>query len=130
MDAPHAFRKGWPRKKRRLGRVHRRQSDLEVAAVLRAGDPEEVLVLEQPVRGKLEKSGVRSLGKAVQEKRTRQVEGILPHLAQYWGDEYDPQTHRVPFARFLDGLFEGRKGMSVHHAEYLHRLLDAPHLHD
>ena len=122
MDAPHAFRKNWPKKKARRARVYRRVADSKVQAVLKGRDSEE-LVIPSRVRGsRLRKTGVGSLREAVAWRETRRQTWFLP---RYVLRRYEATKHSVVFKRFLSTLVNGRTELSAQRAAHLSHLLDA-----
>jgi hypothetical protein len=123
MEAPHAFRKNWRKKKARINRVRRRAADRVVKGVLNGADVETVVVPTR-VRGEhLHKMGVTSLRRAVARRDVHRRTGFLP---RYLGDRYDAELHLPPFRRFLAALVRGRSALAAQRAEYLSILLDAP----
>jgi hypothetical protein len=121
MEAPHAFRKNWPRKKARLTRVHRRTAEARVHAVLRGHDADELLIPPRP-RGWLRKMGVGSLRKVVAYREKRRRASFLP---RYVLIRYDATQHAGPFKRFLSELMSGRTQLAAQRAAHVKYLLDA-----
>ena len=121
MEAPHAFRKNWPRKKPRLSRKHRRTADARVHAVLKGHDSEQLLIPPRP-RGWLRKMGVGPLRQAVRYREVRRRTWFLP---RYILRRYDAAQYAVPFKAFLAGLVRGKTELSASRAGHLSYLLDA-----
>ncbi len=122
MEAPHAFRKNWPRKKARINRNRRRAADGAVKSVVRGGDADD-LVVPRRLRGEhLKKSGVATLGAFVATKKRRNRADFLP---RYITPRGDPAEHAEMFRGFLAGLVQGRSLISADRAKYLLWLLDA-----
>ncbi len=65
MEAPHAFRKNWPKKKARLNRGRRRTADQAIQAIIKGADPDAVVVPHRKRGEHLSKSGVVRLGEFV-----------------------------------------------------------------
>jgi hypothetical protein len=121
MEAPHAFRKNWPKKKARLSRKHRRVADARVQAVLRGHDSEQLLIPPRP-RGWLRKMGVGPLRQAVADRETRRRTWFLP---RYVLQRYNADQHAAPFKSFLAALVAGTTQLSAQRAAHLAYLLDA-----
>src|SRR4029453_4470033 len=98
MEAPHAFRKNWPRKKARLARVYRRVADSKVQAVLKGRDSEELVIPPRVSGWRLPKLGGGSLRKAGAWRETRRRTWFLP---RYVLRQYEAAKPQVAFKRFL-----------------------------
>ena len=81
MEAPHAFRKNWPRKKARINRGRRRAANRVVESVVKGADAEAVVVPKRRRGEHIHKSGVGSLKEAVGYKLKRLRNEFLPHYA-------------------------------------------------
>jgi hypothetical protein len=122
MEAPHAFRKNWRKKKARINRVRRRAADRVVNGVLK-GDDTERAVVPTRVRGEhLHKDGVSSLREAVANRDDRRRTSFLP---TYVGYHYHAESDPKQFRRFLAALIRGRSALAAQRAEHLSMLLDA-----
>lgn len=121
MDAPHAFRKGWPKKKAHVNRIRRRAADRAVEAVLKGADPSAILVPKR-VRGEhLQKFGVGRLGEFVANREERRRNEFFP---TYVGTKYVSKEHREAFRAFLAVLVRGRSALARQRASLLASLLD------
>jgi hypothetical protein len=121
MEAPHAFRKNWPRKKARINRNRRRTADAAVQAVLRGADAEAVVVPRR-LRGEhLHKMGVSPLADVVAGKSQSVRADFLP---RYIAPRRDPAEHADRFRGFLAALVQGRTQVAADRAKYLLWLLD------
>jgi hypothetical protein len=122
MEAPHAFRKNWPKKKARINRNRRRAADAALHAVLRGAEADALLVPKR-VRGEhLRKMGVGPLGTVVANKKRRIRADFLP---RYIAPRGDPTEYAEMFRAFLAALVQGRSRVSAGRAGYLLWLLDA-----
>jgi hypothetical protein len=120
MEAPHAFRKNWPRKKARINRGRRRLAALTVQAVVKGADPDAIVVPYRKRGEHIRKSGVVSLeefvGQSLQSRRTN----FLPSYT------YRPYESALApsFARFLSSLLRGQSPLAVARASHLRWLLE------
>ena len=122
MEAPHAFRKNWPKKKARINRNRRRAASAAVRSVVLGAEPDGLLVPRR-LRGEhIRKMGVGSLESAVAAKQRRTRTGFLP---RYIRPRADPGRHATAFRGFLASLVEGRTGVSLDRARHFRWLLDA-----
>jgi hypothetical protein len=122
MEAPHAFRKNWPKKKARVNRGRRRVGEAVLHTVLKGADPE-ALVVPRRRRGEhLHKDGVAPLGVVLARKAQRVRTDFLP---SYIWPRGDPAQHAEAFAAFLAALTRGRSPVSGERAAFLAWLLDA-----
>jgi hypothetical protein len=122
MEAPHAFRKNWPKKKTRINRNRRRVADGAVQAIVKGGDPDELLVPRR-LRGEhLRKVGVAPLAEVVAAKERRTRTEFLPRYIRPRGD---PAKYAEMFRGFLRALIQGRSRVSASRAKHLLWLLDA-----
>lgn len=122
MEAPHAFRKNWPRKKARINRNRRRAADAAVQAIVKGADVDG-LIVPRRLRGEhLNKKGVAPLGTVVARKKRSSRTDFLP---LYIASRGDPAEHAEMFRRFLAALVQGRSRLAADRAKYLLWLLDA-----
>jgi hypothetical protein len=122
MEAPHAFRKNWPKKKARINRNRRRVADAATRGAVRGGEPDDLLVPRR-LRGEhLKKMGVAPLGDVVATKKRRTRTDFLP---RYIAPRGNPAEHAEAFHSFLSALLQGRSSVSAERAKYLLWLLDA-----
>jgi hypothetical protein len=122
MEAPHAFRKNWPKKKARVNRKRRRAADAAVRSVLEGADPEALVVPRRRPGEHLHKSGVASLGRVVARKVKRTGSDFLP---SYVRPRRDPALHAPEFRAFLAAMIRGRSRVARERAAHFQWLLDA-----
>jgi hypothetical protein len=121
MEAPHAFRRNWPRKKARVNRNRRRAAEAVLHGVLKGADTDG-LVVPKRLRGEhLGKVGVASLGAVVARKAGRARNDFLP---RYIAPRGNPAAHAESFRSFLNALVQGRSRLASERAAYLMWLLD------
>jgi hypothetical protein len=91
MEAPHAFRKNWPKKKAGISRTRRRVADRTVRAVVKGADADQLLVPKRLRVEHLHKTGVGPLRTSVarQNERRRRTKSVLARVA------VDALTHRA-----------------------------------
>jgi hypothetical protein len=121
MDADHAFRKNWPRKKARVNRKRRRAARATVYAVSKGADAEALVVPRRLPGEHLRKMGVRTLGAFVAEKQRRTRTAFLP---RYVGLRRGFAGHARSFRTFLAALVQGRSAIATERAKHLLWLLD------
>src|SRR5262249_51602227 len=122
MEAPHAFRKNWPKKKARINRNRRRVADAAVQAVLKGGEPDDLLVPRR-LRGEhLHKMGVAPLREVIAAKDGRKRTDFLP---RYIVPRGDPTKYAEMFRGYLAALVQGRSRVSADRAKYFLWLLDS-----
>jgi hypothetical protein len=133
-EHPHAFRKGWPRKKARANRRLRRRA-AELVRSVGAGPAEEVMeaaearaVTREHVRDSLDrtrvhKSGVFSLRERVARKRRARL--FQPAQAFFYA-AYSPDRDRERFAAYLESLVAARGEGAAELAAWLESVLAVP----
>ncbi len=117
MEAPHPFRKGWPKKKASVNRRYRRAVAGQLASISDAGDSISV----EPRRRSLRKSGVSTLKERLASNHRHRVEGGPRYMLEPYSAE-----SAADFLRFLNATIKGRTGGSRDQAAWLLRLLDDP----
>jgi hypothetical protein len=122
MEAPHAFRKNWPKKKARINRSRRRVADRAVQEVLKGADVDRLVVPKRTRGEHLRKDGVAPLKDFVTLRQERRRTSFLPG---YVGGRYDSKAHGAEFARFLSSLVRGRSPLASERAAHLAWLLYA-----
>jgi len=112
-EDPQQFRRAWPRKKALRNQTYRRRLH---RSLRRALDTAHELsdVAPAPVRRVLSKwtrqGGAVPLGEWVRWKRATRLHRIAWN---FFKEPYDSPCHRLPFARFLASLTEGRSAYAA-----------------
>ena len=114
MDAPHAFRKGWPKKKATVNRRFRRAVSEQLASVSDGG--ESLSVQRHP--HSLWKSGVSTL----RERISSNHESRITRHPSYMLKVYSAESAKR-FIKFLDATINGRSADAQGRAKWLRALL-------
>jgi hypothetical protein len=118
MEAPHAFRKGWPKKKALANRRHRRRLQAQLHGIESGSDPDGFSA--EPHLRSLVKSGTTSLSEAVRNGITARVTWTG---AQYTLKPYS-RAAAEKFRQCVASLVRGRRGRSRDYARWLLSLID------
>jgi hypothetical protein len=121
MEAPHAFRKNWPKKKALANRRTRRRAADQLSDLRRGGDPDGFS--SDPNIQVLSKQGTAALGQHVQDQLANRIDWTG---AQYTRTPYDPVS-AAAFRRCVLSLVEGRRGRARDYGRWLLSILDDEH---
>ena len=120
-EAPHAFRKNWPKKKARINRARRRLADLAIQTIIKGANSDAIVVPRRKRGEYIRKSGVVPLGEFVAQSLEF---GRTDFLPSYTRGPYDSELAPA-FGRFLSSLLRGRSPLALARAGHLRWLLDA-----